>query len=122
MRLGKRFIRVCIEQSPKFIMIDQSVSRLRLLDLMVTAAFPLARMFHDTGPDHVQIRVHQAPLQMLTGFNRGGMIAVLPEGALAAFAPVVFLTGPACYQLHGSGYKFTHMDVSSTPWANTARS
>ena len=43
----------------------------------------------------------------LTGFNRGGIIAVLPEGALAAFAPIVRLTGPACYPLHGSGYGFT---------------
>jgi len=88
-------------------MIDQSVAPLGLLDLMLTAPFPFGWMVHHTGPDHVEIHVNQTMPQMLPGFNRRGVIAVLPEGALAALAPIIRLTGPACNQLHGSGYGFT---------------
>ena len=76
------------------------------LNLMITAPFPFGWVFHHTGPDHVKIHIHQATPEVFTGFNRRGMIPVLPEGALAALAPIVLLTRPACNQLHGSGYGF----------------
>jgi hypothetical protein len=60
-------------------MIDLSVAPHELLDLMLTTTFPFGWVLHHTGPDHAQIHVHRTMPQMLPGFNRRGMIAVLPE-------------------------------------------
>jgi hypothetical protein len=55
------------------------------------------------GPRYVQLNVHETSMQMLVGFNSGGMITVLPKRPLPSFALVVFLSGAAGNQLHTAG-------------------
>jgi hypothetical protein len=41
---------------------------------------PVPRMVYDTGADHVEVDVGEAAGQMLVGVDRGGVVAVFPEG------------------------------------------
>ena len=61
---------------------------------------PLRGMLNHTGPDHVQINVHYAAMQMLIDLNGCRMISVLPESSVAAFALVELLRSAAGDQLH----------------------
>lgn len=56
-------------------------------------------MFHNPGPDHVQIDVQHALEQMLVRIHGCGMVAVFPKRTLAIFALVVLLGGSAGNQL-----------------------
>src|SRR5262245_47137249 len=57
-------------------------------------------MIHHAGSNHVQIDVDYTAMQMLVGFNSGGMIAIFPEGPLSPLALVVFLRRAASDELH----------------------
>ncbi len=39
-------------------------------------------MINHAGADHMQVNIHQTAMQVLIGFNSGGMITALPEEGL----------------------------------------
>jgi hypothetical protein len=41
---------------------------------MIAAVHPLYRMVDDSCADHIQVNIRQTAMQMLVGFNSGGMI------------------------------------------------
>lgn len=43
------------------------------------------------GPNHVEIDVDQAAMQVFVGLDRRGVIAVLPERPVSIFPLVIFL-------------------------------
>jgi hypothetical protein len=45
------------------------------------------------GPNHVEVDVNQAAMQVFVGFDCGCMITVLPKRSLTSFALIVFLRG-----------------------------
>jgi hypothetical protein len=57
-------------------------------------------MVDHAGANHVQINVHQTPMQVLIGLNSRSMISVFPERSPARFALVIFLCGTSSDQLH----------------------
>ena len=56
-----------------------------------------------TCANHVHVNVYQTTMQVLVGFNGGGVITIFPECALPAFALVVFLRSATRDELHASG-------------------
>jgi len=66
--------------------VDDATARPLPLDLVIPADLPLCRMLDGTGADHVEVDVDHAARQVLAGLDRGGLVAVLPEGAVARFA------------------------------------
>jgi len=60
-------------------------------------------MAHRAGPYHVQIDVHKTAMQVRTGFDGGGVIAVFPEGAQARLPAVVVLRRSPRNELHAPG-------------------
>ena len=59
-------------------------------------------MGYHSGPNHIQIDINQALDQMNSTINRSGMVPIFPECPFASFSLVIFLTGPAGYQLNRS--------------------
>jgi hypothetical protein len=60
-------------------------------------------MLGHAGAYHVHIHVHDTTMQVRIGFNGGGVVAILPECALAGFSAVVLLCGAPGSDLHASG-------------------
>jgi hypothetical protein len=58
-------------------------------------------MLYHTCPDHVEIDINEALMQMLVGFHRGRMIAIFPECPLAALSQIESLGRSAGNQLYG---------------------
>ncbi len=48
-------------------------------------------MLDHAGTNHIQIDVYQTPQQMLSGFDGGCMVAVLPQSTFALFSLIVLL-------------------------------
>jgi hypothetical protein len=71
------------------------------LNLVVATDFPVGRMLDDAGPNHVQIDVHQAARQMVTGLHGGRVVAVFPEGADATATPIESLSRAALDSIQG---------------------
>ncbi len=69
-------------------------------------------MRHDTGPNHVQVDVDKTAGQVSLGIDRGGVVAIFPERALAMLASVVLLRRSPRDQLHAAG------NLSATSVAN----
>jgi hypothetical protein len=57
-------------------------------------------MVDHAGANHVQINVHQTPMQVLIGLNSRSMISVFPERTLPPFALIVLLRGSPGDELH----------------------
>src|SRR4030042_5282692 len=69
---------------------------------MVAAGLPFGGMLHLPRPNHVEVDVDQAAGQMLARLNRGGVVAVLPEGPPASLSLVVILSRPAGDELQAA--------------------
>src|SRR6266850_6027749 len=59
-------------------------------------------MAHNSGTHHVQVNVDETAMEMDVGFDGGGVITVLPEGAQAPLPAVVLLRGLTGDQLHAA--------------------
>jgi len=87
-------------QRRQFSKIDDRVSLRRLLNLTITAVHPFERMIHCAGPNHVEVDVNQAAMQVFVGLDRRGVITVLPERPVSILALVVFLRRSPGDELH----------------------
>ena len=74
-----------------------------MYDLIISARFPLRRMFNNTGSDHIEIDVDHAAKYVPVCLYCCCMITIFPEGPFAIFALIVFLACPPCDQLHAFG-------------------
>ena len=66
-------------QRRQFSKIDDRVSLRRLLNLTITAVHPFERMIHCASPNHVEVDVNQAAMQVFVGLDRRGVIMILPK-------------------------------------------
>lgn len=102
-KVGKRFIHPfsmsCLKvrhirktaQFAQRLKVDDAASLGRVLNLSITAMFPLGGVTDSAGAHPIEIDVHQATMKMLIGFDGSGVIAIFPEGALTRLAQVVLL-------------------------------
>src|SRR4030042_295407 len=71
---------------------------------MVAAGLPFGGMLHLPRPNHVEVDLDQAAGQMPARLNRGGVVAILPEGPPASLSLVVPLPRLAGDELQAAGY------------------
>ena len=81
-------------------MIDDHVAFTRILNLVVASRRPVPWMADDARTNHIEIDVDQALDEVLLGFDRYRMVAILPKRAASAFAIVVALGCAARHQSH----------------------
>jgi hypothetical protein len=85
----KRVDIMLAEQFQKAIHVQKAISSLLTDQFLVSTPLPFTRMRDNAGTNHIQIDILDAIPQMLTVFNHGAMISVLPKGAAPVFALVV---------------------------------
>ena len=52
------------------------------------------------SPDHVQVNINHAVLEMLAVLDGSAMIAILPKASASLFSPIEFLGYPARDEIH----------------------
>jgi len=82
---------------------DQAVAPAIRTNLVISAMRPFTGVPDYSGPNHVQVDVGQAVLEMFTRLDRRAMIPVLPKGAAPPLPPVIFLGDPPRHKVHRTG-------------------
>jgi hypothetical protein len=101
--IRKFLMRLHIQQRSQSLVIYAAIPSPWILNLIETTPFPLARVIHNAGSDHIQIHIDKALPKMIAGLDGCGVVSILPECALSVFPLVVLLAGSAGNMLHGSG-------------------
>ena len=86
-------------QLPKSFVCDDDIFSPWRLDLIVPTVRPFRWMVDHAGTNHIQVDVYQTPQQMLSGFDGGCMVAVLPKSAFALFSLVVCVLSASVHEL-----------------------
>ena len=99
------------DKSTELFSINQLVSFSRVLNLVVSAALPLAWMSDCAGSNHIHVDVDDALPNMLAALNCCGVVAVLPEGAFPAFSLIELLPSSSGNQLNrpADGLRFSRI-------------
>ncbi len=82
-------------------MIDNALANRRLPNFMETAHVPIGWVRDPPGAYHVEIDVHDAPMQMAVGLHRSRMVTIFPKCATTLLSSVVILPCPTRDKLHG---------------------